>query len=61
MQKIHIDICIPFYTFNCEERYNLTQKIFKHYNNISKHFFDLATITFTLVGSEELVSKLSLN
>ena len=27
MTKIHIDICIPFYTYNCEQRYKLTKKI----------------------------------
>jgi hypothetical protein len=57
MTKIHIDICIPFYTYNCEQRYNLTKKIFNHYNNISKHFIYLANITFTLVGSEKILSK----
>ena len=57
MTKIHIDICIPFYTYNCEQRYNLTKKIFNHYNNISKHFLHLANITFTLVGSEKILSK----
>jgi hypothetical protein len=58
MTKIHIDICIPFYTYGCEQRYNLTKKIFKHYNNISKHFISLANITFTLVGSEKILSEI---
>jgi hypothetical protein len=58
MTKIHIDICIPFYTYHCEKRYNLTKKIFKHYYNISNHFIKSANITFTLVGSEKLVSSM---
>lgn len=61
MTKIHIDICIPFYTYDCQQRYNLTTKIFNHYNNISKHFFSLANITFTLVGSEKILSETLVN
>jgi hypothetical protein len=57
MTKIHIDICIPFYNYNCEQRYNLTQQIFNHYNNIYNHFIEYANITFTLVGSEKILSK----
>ena len=58
MTKIHIDICIPFYTYNCEQRYNLTKKIFKHYYNICNYFIKSAIITFTLVGSEKIVSSI---
>ena len=57
MTKIHIDICLPFYTYNCEQRHNLTKKIFRHYNNISKHFIQVANITFTLIGSEKVLSQ----
>jgi hypothetical protein len=58
MTKIHIDICIPFYTYGCEKRFNLTKKIFKHYYNISNHFVKTANITFTLVGSEKIISSI---
>jgi hypothetical protein len=61
MTKIHIDICIPFYTYGCEQRYNLTKKIFHHYYNISNYFLPSAIITFTLVGSEKLVSSIISN
>jgi hypothetical protein len=61
MTKIHIDICIPFYTYGCEQRYNLTKKIFHHYYNISNYFLPSAIITFTLVGSEKLVSSIIAN
>ncbi len=57
MTKIHIDICIPFYTYSCDQRYNLTKKIFHHYSNVSNHFISLANITFTLVGSEKILSE----
>ena len=61
MTKIHIDICIPFYTYGCEQRYNLTKKIFKHYYNLSNYFIKSAIITFTLVGSEKLISSIISN
>ena len=61
MTKIHIDICIPFFTYNCEQRYNLTKKIFKHYYNLSNHFSKFANISFTLVGSEKILSQLLVN
>ena len=54
---IHIDINIPFYTFACHERYILTELIFQHYLNIKEKFKDKARFTFTLIGSENDLSK----
>jgi hypothetical protein len=54
---IHIDINIPFYTYGCNERYKLTELIFKHYLNIKEKFKDKAKFTFTLIGSEYNLSK----
>jgi len=52
MDLIHIDIFIPIFG-----RHNLTKKILKHYSNVKKTFSDRAFITFTIVGSEDIVSK----
>ena len=57
MNKIHIDINIPFYLYNCIHRIKLTEKIFQHYIDIKNKFIDKAIITFTLIGSEKELSK----
>lgn len=55
--KLHIDITIPFFLNNCIHRTNLTELVFKHYTNIKNKLSNKANITFTLVGSEEEISK----
>lgn len=55
--KITIDISIPFYINNNNIRKELTIKIFKHYVNLKKFFFNKAIITLTLVGSENEISR----
>jgi hypothetical protein len=56
--KIHIDIVIPFYTYyGCIHRTNLTKKIFKHCINIKNKFCNIVYISFTLIGSEQNISK----
>ncbi len=49
---------MAIYTYNKDiHRYNLTEKIFKHYKNIEEKFKDLAKFTFTIVGSEKDISR----
>lgn len=55
---IKINIFIAIYTYNKDiHRYNLTERIFKHYKNIEDKFKNLAKFTFTIVGSEKKISK----
>jgi hypothetical protein len=55
---IKINIFMAIYTYNKDiHRYNLTEKIFKHYKNIEKKFKDLAKFTFTILGSEKKLSQ----
>jgi hypothetical protein len=57
-KKINIDIFIPIYTYYSDKtRYNLTKKILKHYNNIRNKFVDFINLTFTILGSENEISK----
>jgi len=55
---IKINIFLAIYTYkNDIHRYNLTEKIFKHYKNIQERFKDLALFTFTILGSENDISR----
>ena len=55
---VTINIFIAIYTYNKDiHRYKLTEKIFKHYKNIEDKFKDLAKFTFTIVGSENNLSR----
>ena len=57
INKLHIDITIPFFLNSCIHRTNLTELAFKHYTNIKHKLSDKANITFTFVGSDKDVSK----
>jgi len=55
---IKINIFLAIYTYNNDiHRYTLTEKIFKHYKNIQDKFKDLAEFSFTILGSENEISK----
>jgi hypothetical protein len=55
---IIINIFIPIYTYNKDiHRYNLTEKIFKHYKNIQNHFKEKAIFQFVILGSELDISR----
>jgi len=55
---IIINIFIPIYTYNKDiHRYNLTEKIFKHYKNIQNHFKEKAIFQFIILGSELDISR----
>jgi hypothetical protein len=55
---IKINIFLAIYTYNKNlHRYNLTEKIFKHYKNIEEHFKDSAIFSFTILGSEGDISR----
>lgn len=49
---------MAIYTYNKDiHRYNLTEKIFKHYKIIEEKFKNLASFTFTILGSEKKISR----
>jgi hypothetical protein len=55
---IRINIFLAIYTYNKDiHRYTLTEKIFKHYKNIQEKFKDSAEFSFTILGSENDISK----
>lgn len=55
---IKINIFLAIYTYNNDvHRFTLTEKIFKHYKNVQEKFKDLALFTFTILGSENEISK----
>jgi hypothetical protein len=50
---IHINIYIAIFNYyKKNDRYRLTEKIFKHYRNIQSSFKDSIRFTFTIQGSE---------
>jgi hypothetical protein len=56
--KLKVTIFIPFYTWNGDnDRIKITEKIFKHYNNIQLEYNNSIQFTFILVGSETKLSK----
>jgi len=55
---IKINIFLAIYTYHIDiDRFNLTEKIFKHYKNIQEKFKYLALFTFTILGSENTISQ----
>lgn len=55
---IKINVFLAIYTYNNDiHRYTLTEKIFKHYKNIQERFKDSALFTFTILGSENDISR----
>lgn len=49
---------MAIYTYNNDiHRFSLTEKIFRHYKNIQEKFKDSALFTFTILGSENEISK----
>jgi hypothetical protein len=58
VNKIKINIMIAIYLYNeISNRYFLTEHIFRHYKIIQKYFKKYADIEFTIVGSEQNLSK----
>jgi len=56
--KIKIDICIPIFLYGGNNiRTELTTKIFKHLINIKTKFQDKALFSFTIIGSENDLSR----
>jgi hypothetical protein len=57
-EKVKINIFLAIYTYNKNvHRYNLTEKIFKHYKNIEEYFKKTALFSFTILGSEGDISR----
>jgi len=57
-QKIHIDICVPFFLYNsCPNRMFITKKRMENLLYLKYFFHDKANFTFTFIGSEKDVSK----
>ena len=55
---ITIDICIPIFLYGGNNtRKELTEKIFRHLINIKNKFQDKALFSFTIIGSENELSK----
>ena len=55
---IKINVFLAIYTYNNDiHRYTLTEKIFKHYKNIKEKFKHVALFTFTILGSENDISR----
>lgn len=57
-ERLYINIYIPIYNYNTKGyRYELTEKIFKHYKHIQEVFKDRIRFTFTIQGSEQAFSR----
>ena len=54
---IHIDIHISFFVNKKQSRYYLNEIIFNHYNKIRIKLMYKVKITFTILGSDQLISK----
>lgn len=58
MNKLSIRFCIPIYLISLtSEKYIITEKSFKYYKYLQNLFKDVADLTFTIVGSENDLSK----
>lgn len=57
-ERLYINIYIAIYNYNRKGyRYELTEKIFKHYKLIQEAFKDKIRFTFTIQGSEKAFSR----
>ena len=57
-QKIHIDICVPYFLYNsCPNRMFITKRKMENLLHLKAVFHDKAHFTFTFIGSEQDVSK----
>ena len=55
---ITIRVFIPIYTYNKDiHKYNLTEKIFKHYKKVEEKFKERAIFKYVILGSEMDISR----